>query len=77
MMRKALLACGVLSSLLYVAMNVVAPMQWEGDGSTTAQLRLRSPDCSWRVERNPDGTITRMVLRRLPSGFPASRGGVT
>jgi hypothetical protein len=25
-----LLDCGIVSSLLYVAMNVFAPMQWEG-----------------------------------------------
>ena len=29
------------------------------------------------MERNSDGTITRTVLRRLPSGFPTSGGGVT
>ena len=27
--RKLLLTCGILSSLLYVAMNVFVPMQWE------------------------------------------------
>lgn len=27
MVRKALLACGILSSLVYVAMNIFAPMQ--------------------------------------------------
>jgi hypothetical protein len=31
--RKALLACGVASSLLYVAMNVCVAMQWEGYSS--------------------------------------------
>jgi hypothetical protein len=36
MLRKSLLVCGVLSSLLYVAMNVVVPMQWE-DYSSAAQ----------------------------------------
>jgi len=35
-MRKSLLVCGVLSSLLYAAMNVVVPMQWE-DYSSAAQ----------------------------------------
>lgn len=30
MARKVLLVCGILSSLLYVAMNVFVPMQWEG-----------------------------------------------
>ena len=29
-LRKALLLCGVISSLLYVAMNIYVPMQWEG-----------------------------------------------
>ncbi|MFZ1677095.1 MAG: DUF998 domain-containing protein, partial [Saprospiraceae bacterium] len=28
MLRKALLICGILTSLLYVAMNVFVPMQW-------------------------------------------------
>jgi uncharacterized protein DUF998 len=28
--RKALLACGILASLLYVSMNVFIPMQWAG-----------------------------------------------
>jgi hypothetical protein len=30
MAQKALLVCGILSSLLYVAMNVFIPMQWQG-----------------------------------------------
>ena len=30
MLRKLFLACGVLSSLLYVAMNVFVPIQWDG-----------------------------------------------
>ena len=30
MIRKVQLICGILSSLLYVAMNVFVPMQWEG-----------------------------------------------
>ncbi|HET9983949.1 MAG TPA: DUF998 domain-containing protein [Longimicrobiales bacterium] len=28
--RAVLLACGILASLLYVAMNVLVPMRWEG-----------------------------------------------
>src|SRR5688572_25808346 len=31
--RRVLLACGVLSSLLYVAMNIYFPMQWDGYSS--------------------------------------------
>ena len=30
MIKKALLICGILSSLLYTAMNIFIPMQWEG-----------------------------------------------
>jgi hypothetical protein len=30
---KTLLVCGILSSLLYVAMNVFIAMQWEGYSS--------------------------------------------
>lgn len=29
-MRKALLSCGILSSLLYVAINILVPMTWAG-----------------------------------------------
>jgi hypothetical protein len=36
MARKALLLCGVLSSRLYVAMNVFVTMPWEGSGSRPA-----------------------------------------
>ncbi|HEY3219830.1 MAG TPA: DUF998 domain-containing protein [Gemmatimonadales bacterium] len=35
MMKKVLLVCGILSSLLYVAMNVFIPMQWEGYSSAS------------------------------------------
>jgi hypothetical protein len=30
MLRKAALVCGILSSLLYVAINIIVPMQWQG-----------------------------------------------
>ena len=35
MTRKILLICGIVSSLLYVAMNVFVPMQWEGYSSAS------------------------------------------
>jgi hypothetical protein len=35
MVRKVLLVCGILSSLLYVATVVLAPMRWEGYSSTS------------------------------------------
>src|SRR5687767_12593955 len=35
MKRKILLVCGILSSLLYVAMNIFVPMQYEGYNSAS------------------------------------------
>jgi hypothetical protein len=35
MLRKILLVCGVVSSLLYVAMNIFVAMQWEGYSSAS------------------------------------------
>ena len=35
MVRKALLICGIVSSLLYVAMNVFVALQWEGYNSAS------------------------------------------
>jgi hypothetical protein len=35
MTRKILLVCGVLSSVLYVAMNVFVAMQWAGYSSAS------------------------------------------
>jgi hypothetical protein len=35
MARKILLVCGIVSSLLYVAMNVFVAMQWEGYSSVS------------------------------------------
>jgi hypothetical protein len=35
MPRKALLVCGILSSLLYVGMNVFLPLQWQGYSSAS------------------------------------------
>ena len=36
MLRKILLVCGIVSSLLYVGMNVFVPMQWK-DYSSASQ----------------------------------------
>lgn len=35
MLRRTLLLCGIASSLLYVAMNVVVPLQWEAYSSAS------------------------------------------
>jgi hypothetical protein len=38
MLRKLLLVCGVVSSLLYVAMTVLVAMQWEGYSSASQTI---------------------------------------
>jgi len=38
MVRKSLLVCGILSSLLYVAMNVFVPMRYEGYSSVSQTI---------------------------------------
>lgn len=38
MARNLLLICGILSSLLYVAMNVIAAMQWESYSSASQTI---------------------------------------
>jgi uncharacterized protein DUF998 len=38
MARKVLLVCGIVSSLLYVAMNVFVAMQWEGYSSASQTI---------------------------------------
>ena len=38
MLRKGLLVCGVLSSLLYVAMTIFVAMQWDGYSSTSQTI---------------------------------------
>ncbi|MEQ1573255.1 MAG: DUF998 domain-containing protein [Vicinamibacterales bacterium] len=38
MLRKTLLVCGILSSMLYVAMNVFIPMRWEGYSSASQTI---------------------------------------
>jgi hypothetical protein len=38
MVRKVLLVCGILSSLLYVATNILGAMRWEGYSSTSQSV---------------------------------------
>jgi hypothetical protein len=38
MLRKALLACGIVSSLLYVPVTILGAMQWEGYSSTSQSV---------------------------------------
>lgn len=42
-LRKVLLVCGILSSLLYVGVDVLASMQWEGYSYTTQAFSELTP----------------------------------
>jgi DNA-binding transcriptional regulator of glucitol operon len=47
MLRTGLLVCGVLSSLLYVAMTIFVAMQWEGYSSTSQTISELSAIGVW------------------------------
>jgi hypothetical protein len=53
MTRKLSLVCGIVSSLLYVGMNVLVPMQWDGYSSGL----------------KPSASCPRSALRRDRYGF--------
>jgi drug/metabolite transporter (DMT)-like permease len=55
MARKILLVCGILSSLLYVAMNVIAAMLYEGYNSTSQMVS----------ELSATGAVAALWRRRL------------
>ena len=38
LLTKVLFICGILSSLLYIAMNIFVPMQWEGYNSSSQTI---------------------------------------
>lgn len=38
LLKKVLLGCGIISSLLYVAMNIIVPMQYPGYSSTSQTI---------------------------------------
>ncbi len=85
MARKALLVCGILSSLLYVAMNVFIPMQWEGYSSASQTVsELSAIGAPTRPLWVPLGTVYTLLVaafgwgvwRRLVGTVPcASREG--
>src|SRR6266571_8753399 len=66
MTRKALLACGILSSLLYVAMNVFVAMQWEAYSSVSQTVsELSAIDAPTRPLWMPLIAIYGLLVDRL------------
>ncbi|MDP4265559.1 MAG: DUF998 domain-containing protein [Bacteroidota bacterium] len=60
MMRKALLACGILSSLWYLVINIFVPMQYEGYSSVTQTVS----------ELSAIGAPTRVIWVLLATLYP-------
>lgn len=76
MMRKALLACGVGSSVLYAAMNVFVPMMWDGYSVATQTVSelsaIGAPTRSLWVRL---GTIYSVLVAAFGWGVWKSAGG--
>ena len=73
MLRKILLVCGVLSSLLYLAMNVFVAMQWEGYSSVSQTIsELSAIDAPTRSLWVPLGIVYALLLIAFGWGVQGS-----
>jgi pimeloyl-ACP methyl ester carboxylesterase len=69
MVREALLACGIVSSLLYVAMNVFVPMQWEAYSSFSQTIsELSAIDAPTRPVWVPLGIVYTLLVAAFGVG---------
>src|SRR5262245_65898402 len=63
MLRKILLLCGLLSTLLYVAMNIVVPMQWSAYSWTSQTIsELSAIDAPARPLWAPLGVLYTVLV---------------
>src|SRR5687767_6259788 len=70
MTRKILLLCGLLSSLLYVAMNIFVPMQWQGySAASQAVSELSAIDAPTRPLWVPLGIAYTLLLTAFGWGI--------
>ncbi|HTI41579.1 MAG TPA: alpha/beta fold hydrolase [Vicinamibacterales bacterium] len=76
MLRKTLLACGILSSLLYVAMNIYVASQWPGYSSFSQVVsELSAIDSPTRSIWVPLGFLWGTLLLAFTWGVWRSAGG--
>jgi hypothetical protein len=76
MIRKILLVCGVLSSLLYVAMNVFVAMQWAAYSSVSQTVsELSAIDAPTRPLWIPLGIVYTLLLTAFGWGVWRSARG--
>jgi pimeloyl-ACP methyl ester carboxylesterase len=68
--RKALLACGIVSSLLYIAMNVFVPMQWVSYSSFSQTIsELSAIDAPTRPLWVPLGIVYTLLVAAFGVGL--------
>jgi hypothetical protein len=73
MVRKALLACGIVSSLLYISMNVFVPMKWAAYSSFSQTIsELSAIDAPTRPLWVPLGIIYTLLVTAFGVGLRKS-----
>lgn len=76
MTRKILLVCGVLSSLLYLAMTALVAMQWEGYSSASQTIsELSAVDAPTRPLWVPLGIVYTLLVTAFGFGVWGSARG--
>jgi hypothetical protein len=74
-LTKALLSCGILSSLLYIAMNIFIPMQWEGYNISSQTIsELSAIDAPTRSLWVPFGLLYAVLTAAFGWGVWQSAG---
>lgn len=75
-LRKALLSCGILSSLYYVFMNVYVPTRWEGYSMTSQVVsELSAIGAPTRTLWNQLGFVYTVLVIAFGVGIWMSAGG--
>jgi len=76
MVRKLFLICGILSSLLYVAMNALIPMRWEGYSIASQTVsELSAIDAPTRPLWVPLGMVYTLLVAAFGWSIWASAAG--
>ena len=76
MLTKALLICGIVSSLLYVAMNIFIPMQWKGYSSVSQTIsELSAIDAPTRSLWVPLGIVYALLTAAFGLGVWKAAAG--
>ena len=75
-MRRLLLVCGILSTLLYLLMNVFIPMQWDGYSRSSQVIsELSAIDAPTRGTWVPLGIVYTLLIAAFGAGVWAAAHG--